>query len=185
MSHKINLGSGAVGGPCRGTSAAKQTERSERWRGWEALEILLALYSAPPDADPAQGLPEALGSFWGSSLEATPPRQGCHGRNMAAAAGEMPGWGAEQGHWRFLFQGTTREAAHLQAQLGSHKTGQHLGRAGPQIPTAHPAPATMALAQLWLVADGHLQLCTLPLSGALHCHASEKHAGATLSRDAT
>lgn len=45
LSHKINLGSGAGGGPCRGTSAAKQTEGSERWRGWEALEILLALYT--------------------------------------------------------------------------------------------------------------------------------------------
>lgn len=35
--------------------------------GMEVPETLLALCSASPVSDPAQGLPEALDSFWGTS----------------------------------------------------------------------------------------------------------------------
>lgn len=78
LSPKINLGSGAGGAPSRGTSAAKQTEGGERWRGWETLEILLAPYTTRcrPCPRASRGTGQLLqDKFRGYPTKAGVPRQ--------------------------------------------------------------------------------------------------------------
>lgn len=52
----------------RGTERRGQGMEGMGWSvtGMEVPETLLALCSASPVSDPAQGLPEALDSFWGT-----------------------------------------------------------------------------------------------------------------------
>lgn len=63
----------------------------------EVPETFLALCSASPGSDPAQGLPEAVGSFWGSGLGGAPPRQGCQA-GTGLTRETVPGCRGEQGH---------------------------------------------------------------------------------------